>query len=98
VLFAENCEDLAGFAPRWYSDVGPVYEAWLRAMRCYELFRRSEPGSSIEGGIPYWSYYTAAARVRGLEAGCERAEAFRQGPGRAAFSLGLVRAADRRPR
>lgn len=98
VLFAENCEDLEGFTPRWYADISGVHTAWLGALRCYELFRRSEPGAHVEGGIPYWAYYTAAARVRGLQAGLELAEAFQQGPGNAAIRLGLVRARAQRSR
>lgn len=90
VLYAENCEDLDGFAAEWFADVGATYPAWLEALRCYELFRRSEPGSGVEAGIPYWAYYTAAARVRGLQAGLGLAEAFQQGAGEGANELGLA--------
>lgn len=95
VVYAENCEDLDRFTPEWFADVTAVYPAWLEALRGYELFRRSEPGSGACAAIPYWAYYTAAARARGLQAGLELAEAFQSGPGEGVAELGLVRA--RRP-
>ena len=76
VLFAENCEDLDGLRVDCFVAIGNVYERWLEAMRCYELFRRSEPGSEAASEIPYWSFYTASAKVRGLQADLGLATAF----------------------
>lgn len=83
VAYAENCEDLDGFRVDCFVAIGDVYECWLEAMRCYELFRRSEPGSEVVSEIPYWSFYTATARVRGLQADLGLATAFMRGPGSA---------------
>jgi len=76
VYFGENCEDLAGFVPTLYVDISTVFSRWLEALRCYELFRRSEPLESYASAIPYAGFYPAMARVRGLEAGCTYAQAF----------------------
>src|SRR5579863_1906427 len=46
LLFGENCEDLDGFQAEYFVSIGAVYEQWLNALRCYELFRLSEPGST----------------------------------------------------
>jgi LmbE family N-acetylglucosaminyl deacetylase len=90
LLFAENCEDLDGFRPDRFVAIGDVYERWLKALRCYELFRFSEPGSEqVDVVIPYWAYYTAAARVRGLQAGLEFAQALMLGRGSPSRELGL---------
>ncbi len=92
VLFGENCEDLDGFSPEYFVSVTDVYERWLSAVRCYELFRLSEPGSDTAGAvIPYWAYYTAAARVRGLQAGLELAETVMLGRGAPPVQLNLKR-------
>ena len=80
VLYAENCEDLTGFQALCFASIASVYERWLRALRAYELYRLSEPGV-YAGGIPYWAYYTAAARVRGLQSGLELAQALMPGSG-----------------
>ena len=80
VLYAENCEDLTGFQASCFASIASVYERWLQALRAYELFRLSEPGV-YAGGIPYWAYYTAAARVRGLQSGLELAQALMPGSG-----------------
>ncbi|MDE0232580.1 MAG: PIG-L family deacetylase [bacterium] len=76
VIYPENCEDLDGFLPDCFLPISDVYESWLEALRCYELFRRSEPDSKAHSEIPYWSFYTATARVRGLQAGVDMAGAF----------------------
>lgn len=81
LLFAENCEDLEGFRVDRCLPIDDVYDQWLEAVASYELFRRSMPESTHESSIPYWAYYTAAARVRGLHAGVERAECFMLGSG-----------------
>ena len=88
VLYGENCEDLTDFRPTCFAPIRDVYESWLAALRSYELFRLSEPGGEAIG-IPYWPYYTAAARVRGLQAGLELAQAFMRGPGHPPTGLGL---------
>lgn len=74
LLFGENCEDLTGFRPNWFAVIEDVYEVWLKALTCYELFRLSVP--PLQAPIPYWAYYTAAARVRGLQIGRSLAQAF----------------------
>lgn len=76
VYFGENCEDLVGFVPSLYVDISTVFSQWHKALRCYEMFRRSEPLESYASGIPYAGFYPAMARVRGLEAGCTYAQAF----------------------
>jgi LmbE family N-acetylglucosaminyl deacetylase len=80
LLYGENCEDLLGFTPTGFADVSSTVEDWRRAMRAYELFRRSEPQSGVETVVPYASYYEAALRVRGLHAGFEQAQAVMAGP------------------
>jgi LmbE family N-acetylglucosaminyl deacetylase len=88
ILYGENCEDLTGFRPVCFVPIEDVYGAWLRGLRSYELFRLSEPGAEASP-IPYWSYYTAAARVRGLQAGFDLAQAFMPGSRRLPPGLGL---------
>ncbi len=88
VLYGENCEDLTGFHPACFAPIEDVYDVWLQGLRSYELFRLSEPGVEATP-IPYWSYYTAAARVRGLQAGLNLAQAFMPGPGEPLTQLGL---------
>lgn len=70
VYFAENWEDKRNFMPDLYIDTSRGHEAWLRALRCYELFR---------GGLssfPYARYYKALSVVRGAESGTSHAKAF----------------------
>ncbi len=74
--FAENCEDLVGFAPTHLVPVTSVLERWLAAVNAYELFRRSAPGSGSDAAIPYWAYYTAAFRVHGLHFDAGQAQVF----------------------
>jgi LmbE family N-acetylglucosaminyl deacetylase len=80
LLYGENCEDLLGFVPIGFADVSSGVEDWRRAVRAYELFRRSEPDSGVDALVPYASYYEAALRVRGLHAGFDRAQAVMPGP------------------
>jgi LmbE family N-acetylglucosaminyl deacetylase len=80
LLYGENCEDLLGFVPTGFADVSLAVEDWRRAVRAYELFRRSEPGSAVDSLVPYASYYEAALRVRGLQAGFGQAQAVMAGP------------------
>lgn len=82
LLFGENCEDLEGFRPDRFVAIEDVRLRWLEALRSYELFRLSEPGpEQNDAVIPYSAYYTAAARVRGLQAGLDFAQALMLGPG-----------------
>jgi hypothetical protein len=80
LYFGENCEDLDGFGPSVYFDITQVFDRWLDALACYELFRRSVVGQGElrdpSSGIPYSSYYRSMARVRGLESGFAYAQAF----------------------
>lgn len=74
LLFGENCEDLDGFRPTSYFDIIGGVERWFQALSSYELYRTS---ISLDGsGIPYHSYYRAAARNRGFESGVLAAQAF----------------------
>jgi len=69
VLFPENWEDMDGFDPDLFVDIGDVYEQWLEAANQYELFR---------GGVSrfrYRDYYQALATMRGCLSGFERAVA-----------------------
>jgi LmbE family N-acetylglucosaminyl deacetylase len=92
VLFGENCEDLDGFSAEYFVSVSNVYDRWLAAVRCYELFRMSEPRSDdARAAIPYWAYYTAAAKVRGLQADLELAEVVMLGAGTPPVELELRR-------
>ena len=76
VAFAENCEDLVGFAPNQFVPVASVRDRWLAAVNAYELFRLSVPGSGVDADIPYWAYYTAAFRVHGLHFDTGQAQVF----------------------
>lgn len=70
IYFAENWEDKRNFLPSLYIDTSQGHEAWLTALRCYELFR---------GGLssfPYTRYYAALTVVRGAESGTSHAKAF----------------------
>jgi LmbE family N-acetylglucosaminyl deacetylase len=74
LFYGENCEDLAGFQPQLYVELSQRdVEKWLAAAAKYELFRLS--CSPETEGIPYNSYYRAAAKVRGLECGAQYAQA-----------------------
>ena len=70
ILFAENWEDKEGFTPYTYVNVSGAMESWEKSAKAYEFIR---------GGIssfPYFEYYRALARVRGVEAGMADAVAF----------------------
>jgi LmbE family N-acetylglucosaminyl deacetylase len=75
LCFGENWEDPVGFQPELYVDVGAAYETWVQAMRTYELF-----GGSISS-FPYLDYYQSLFRLRGIEVGRQRAQAFMMPPG-----------------
>ena len=80
LLYGENCEDLLGFVPTGFADVSGAMDAWRQGVRAYDLYRRSEPDSGVDSLVPYASYYEAALRVRGLQAGVEDAQAVMAGP------------------
>ncbi|NWF84019.1 MAG: PIG-L family deacetylase [Bryobacteraceae bacterium] len=70
VLYAENWEDPEGFHPYIYVDVTEDFDAWRKAVQCYEFLR---------GGVssfPYMQYYEGLSSVRGAEARKRRAAAF----------------------
>ncbi len=75
LCFGENWEDPIGFHPELYVDVSPSYDAWVEAMQAYELFR------GTISTFPYLDYYRTLSRLRGIEAGRERAQAFMMPPG-----------------
>lgn len=70
LCFGENWEDPVGFQPELYVDIERAYDTWVEAMRVYELF---------DGAIstfPYLDYYQSLFRIRGIEVGRQRAQAF----------------------
>jgi len=69
LYYAENWEDAENFRPYVYVDVSSVMTEWERAFRCYAIGRG-------EGGFPYWDWYQAQTRIRGIQIGVEHAEAF----------------------
>jgi N-acetylglucosamine malate deacetylase 1 len=74
VFYAENWEDADGFRADSVIDIGDVYQEWVNAARCHELFR---------GGVvtfDYQGYYEALTATRGRMAGVERAAAFMRPP------------------
>jgi len=74
VLYADNWEDADGFSPDVVVDVSAVFDEWLEAARCHELFR---------GGVvnfDYQGYYEALAALRGRMSGVEKAAAFMRPP------------------
>lgn len=63
--------DFGGFCPNFYIDISDHLEAKIHALECYRSEMRAAPHPrSIEG-------IRNLARRRGMEAGCEYAEAFR---------------------
>lgn len=70
VLFAENWEDMDGFRPDLYLDTTETYDAWVRAMDHYEIWR--DPSV---GGFHYKDYYTALSQMRGALSRHDRAVA-----------------------
>ncbi|MDQ2943416.1 MAG: PIG-L family deacetylase [Candidatus Dormibacteraeota bacterium] len=81
LLYGENCEDLLGFNPTGFADVSSVQDDWRQALRAYDLYRRSESDAGSDSPVPYSSYYEAAMKVRGLQAGMERAQTVMAGSG-----------------
>jgi LmbE family N-acetylglucosaminyl deacetylase len=67
---AENWEDSIGYVPQIYLDVSDVFDAWLNAVRSYELF------SGKVSAFDYLGYYSALAIQRGTVAGFAKAVTF----------------------
>lgn len=74
LYFAENWEDADGFQQDVTVDITPVFDQWLAAAMCHQLFR---------GGVvkfDYRGYYEALAALRGKMAGVARAVALMRPP------------------
>ncbi len=69
LYYAENWEDHENFRPFVYVDISDVFEEWEKAFKCYAIGRG-------EGGFPYWDWYQACTRIRGIETGVMYAEAY----------------------
>lgn len=69
LYYAENWEDAEGFVPFVYVDITNVFSDWERAFKAYAIGRG-------EGGFPYWDWYSATARLRGIEIGTMYAQSF----------------------
>jgi len=69
LYFAENWEDAEGFRPYVYVDISEAMAEWEKAFKCYAIGRG-------EGGYPYWDWYEAQTRIRGIEVRVQHAEAF----------------------
>lgn len=66
VYFGENCEDLDGFIPQIYIEIGDTFQQWFEAMAHYELFRADV------ANVPYQDYYRTLATIRAVEIGCQK--------------------------
>ncbi len=69
LYYAENWEDAQNFSPFVYVDITDVFAEWQRAFKCFAIGRG-------EGGFPYWDWYQARTRLRGIEIGVFYAQAF----------------------
>jgi LmbE family N-acetylglucosaminyl deacetylase len=69
LYYAENWEDAENFRPFVYVDISEVFPDWERAFKCFAIGRG-------EGGFPYWDWYQACTRLRGIEIGVPYAQAF----------------------
>jgi LmbE family N-acetylglucosaminyl deacetylase len=69
LYYAENWEDAENFRPFVYVDISKVFPDWERAFKCFAIGRG-------EGGFPYWDWYQACTRLRGIEIGVPYAQAF----------------------
>lgn len=70
LYYAENWEDAVGFKPYIYADFSKeAYELWVKAASTHWFVTGSK-------SFPYLEYYRNLARVRGIEARKEYAEAF----------------------
>ncbi|GBC99399.1 N-acetyl-alpha-D-glucosaminyl L-malate deacetylase 1 [bacterium HR17] len=69
LYYAENWEDAENFRPFVYVDISDVFAEWERAFKCFAIGRG-------EGGFPYWDWYHARTRLRGIEIGVLHAQTF----------------------
>ena len=69
LYYAENWEDAEDFRPFFYVDISDVFADWERAFKCFAI-------GQGEGGFPYWDWYQAQTRIRGIEIGTQYAQAF----------------------
>ena len=69
IYFAENWEDMEGFAPQVYLDTTDVFDRYIEAIHAYSLFR----GEVVS--FRYEQWYRGASEMRGAEAGFDRAVA-----------------------
>lgn len=69
IYYAENWEDAENFRPFVYVDISDVFADWERAFKCFAIGRG-------KGGFPYWDWYQARTRIRGIEVGVQYAQAF----------------------
>lgn len=62
LLYGENCEDLAGFAPNKYLEVSEEQVAkWFNALSGYAIFKGKV------NTMPYREYYTTMGKIRAVE-------------------------------
>lgn len=73
LYYAENWEDSEAFEPFVYVDISDVFSDWKRAFQCFAIGRG-------EGRFPYWDWYQAQTRLRGIEIGTSYAQAFAVDP------------------
>jgi LmbE family N-acetylglucosaminyl deacetylase len=69
IYFAENWEDMEGFAGQVYLDTTEVFDRYIEAIHAYSLFR----GEVVP--FRYEQWYRGASRMRGAEAGFDQAVA-----------------------
>ena len=69
LYYAENWEEEENFHPFVYVDISDVFDDWERAFKRFAIGRG-------EGGFPYWDWYQARTRIRGIEIGTRYAQAF----------------------
>jgi LmbE family N-acetylglucosaminyl deacetylase len=70
VFYPENWEDPEGFTPEVYVDISNAFRRYVDAISIYDFT------NGKYSGFNYIEYYSSLCRVRGIEAGFERAEAF----------------------
>jgi LmbE family N-acetylglucosaminyl deacetylase len=73
LFFAENWEDVQGFAPDTYLDVSPVFARWSEACAAFPMWRG-------ETGFRYNDYYESLAVSRGCLSGSKHAVALMSAP------------------
>lgn len=69
LYYAENWEDAENFRPFVYVDISDVFTDWERAFKCFAI-------AASGSGFPYWDFYQARTRLRGIEIGTTYAQAF----------------------